>query len=340
MLGKALKYIGESSLLSRKTPHFWHENGFIAQALIPLAVIYFLVKRLNFSKPDPKKFPAKIICVGNAIAGGAGKTPTAISLYKELKKLKPSAKIAFVSTGFKGRIYGPVKVDITQHNYKDVGDEALLLAQAGDAIICKSRLEAVEYASSQNYEYIILDDGLHDKKIVKDLSFLVIDGKYGFGNGIVMPAGPLRDRLDYAIEGTDQIILIGEDTKKSISKAKKFGRKNFPVIRSFIDVVTPVDEKRVYVAFAGIGRPQKFFDMLKNEMKLAVVETVEFADHYNYDSSDIEHLLNVAELQKAKLITTEKDFIKLPKEFAEKVECIRIELKFEDKDIGEVLSKL
>ncbi len=340
MFDKIIKYISASPLFTGKTPRFWHENGVVPQVLLPLSVVYFFVKRIISKSPEPRKFNVKVICVGNAIAGGAGKTPTAIAIYKEILKLRPGANIAFVSTGYKGRLRGPVEVKRDVHDFHDVGDEALLLAAYGRVIICKDRVQALELAESSGVEYAILDDGLHDKRIFKDITFLVIDGKYGFGNNLLIPAGPLRDRLDYAIEGTDHIILIGDDAKNSVSQVKRYGRKNFPVLKSFIDVVTEPDKAQIYVAFAGIGRPQKFFDMLKKEMKLAVVETVEFADHHNYTKADMEHLEHIAKGQKAKLVTTEKDMIKLPKEFADTVECVRIELRFEDGDISEVLEKL
>ncbi len=340
MLRDLLKIIGESALFSRKTPRFWHENGFIPQLLIPFAVIYFILKRIFSSRAKPQKFEAKIICIGNAIAGGAGKTPAAIAVYKELQKQKPAAKICFVSTAFRAKIYGPEKIDISKHTVADVGDEAFLLASHGNAVICKNRVKAVEYAISLGFTYIILDDGLHDKRIHKDITFLMIDGNYGFGNGLILPCGPLRDRLDYAVEGTDHIILIGEDKTKAVEQVNAFTKKKYPVIRSFIDTTTKIDETNIYVAFAGIGRPQKFFDTLKNDMKLVVAETVEFPDHHTYNESDFETLNNIAASQKAKLITTEKDFVKLPKEFAANVECLKIELQFDDGQVPQILNKL
>jgi tetraacyldisaccharide 4'-kinase len=296
-----------------------------------------LIKRLGNKKVTTKKFDAKIICIGNAIAGGAGKTPTAIAVYKKLQLEKQKAKICFVSTGFKAKLEGPVVVDAKQHNYLLVGDEALLLANNGNAIICKDRLKGVEFAVDQGFDHIILDDGLHDKRIHKDICFLVIDGNYGFGNGIVLPAGPLRDRLDFAITGTTHIILIGEDKKQSLDMVKKFSKQHYPVLRSYITQANEVDEKQTYVAFAGIGRPEKFFDMLKNDLKLNVAETVEYADHYMYVGSDVEYLNQIANEHKAKLITTEKDFVKLPEKFAQQVECLKIELKFEDREIERLL---
>ena len=334
------RYIGESGLFSRKTPRFWHHPNPVAELMLPFSVVYFLVKRFTSTNRPAKKFPLKIICVGNAIAGGAGKTPAAIAIHKQLSKQRASAKIAFVTTGFKAKLRGPLQVDKNSHGAKDVGDEALMLAQHGDTIVCKSRLEAVEFAAANGFEYLILDDGLHDKRIHKDISFLVIDGKYGFGNGLVLPAGPLRDRLDFAVSGADQIILIGKDESDAIKRVNLVTKKQIPVINSFIEPTTRLNETQAYVAFAGIGRPQKFFDMLKNDLKLNVVDEAEFADHHNYSGSEIKELQGAAKEYNAKLITTEKDFVKLPKDFAAQVDCVQIELQFENKDIQQVLEKL
>lgn len=339
-MNSILKIIGESSAFSQKTPWWWHHNGFVPQALLPVSVLFFFLKRIFTSRSKPQKYPAKIICIGNAIAGGAGKTPAAVAIHKQLRKLKPGAKLCFISTGFRGKIIGPEKVDLAKHTFKDVGDEPWMLASHGDVIICKNRQKAVEHAVSLGYEYLILDDGLHDKRITKDISFLMIDGGYGFGNGIIMPSGPLRDRLDYAVDGTNYIILIGEDKKNAVKLVNNYRKEKFPVIRSFIDPVTDLDASDIYVAFAGIGRPQKFFDTLKNDMKLVVAETVEFPDHHEYDDGDFETLKNIAASQKAKLITTEKDFIKLPKAFAAETNCLKIELQFENSDITDILNKI
>jgi len=168
----------------------------------------------------------------------------------------------------------------------------------------------------------------------------VIDGKYGFGNSIVLPAGPLRDRLDLAVSGVDYLILIGADEKKAVTQVTRATKKIFPVIKSFINPLSEIDEKQKYVAFAAIGRPQKFFDMLKNELKFDIVETVEFADHHFYESSDFETLQNIAKSHNAKLITTEKDLVKLPPEFAFQVACMKIELAFDDNQIEDILARL
>jgi tetraacyldisaccharide 4'-kinase len=319
-----------------KTPRFWHHNGLLAQIILPLSVIYFLAKRIKLKKTTPHKFNLKIICIGNVVAGGAGKTPTAIAGRKILQKSYPHAKITFVSKGYKGKISEPTLVDLKIHKPQDVGDEAILLALNGDAIIGKDRFEAVKFAESLGYEIVILDDGLHDNRIIKDKSFVVIDGKYGFGNGLLFPAGPMRDRLDFAVNNADEIILIGKDEKKAFVKVKHATRKNYHAIEAKIKNTNELSKEINYIAFAGIGRPSKFYDSL-NELGLKIIQTVDFADHHNYSEEDIFYLKDLAKVNVAKLVTTEKDFVKLPENFKTEVDCLKIEIIFEDSRISEVL---
>lgn len=319
-----------------KTPRFWHNNGLLAQIVLPLSVIYFLAKRIKFKKITPQKFNLKIICIGNVVAGGAGKTPTAIAVKKILQKNYPQAKIAFVSKGYKGRISEPTLVDKAIHTTQDVGDEAILLASTGNAIIGKDRFEAIKFAENLGYEIVILDDGLHDDRIIKDKSFVVIDGKYGFGNGLLFPAGPMRDRLDFAVNNADEIILIGKDEKNSFVKIKHATRKNYHALQANIKNTNELSKDLNFIAFAGIGRPSKFYDTL-NEMGLKIIQTVDFADHHNYSEEDISYLKDLAKINNAKLVTTEKDFVKLPTDFQLEVDCLKIEIVFEDERISEVL---
>ena len=156
------------NILSGKTPRFWKSDGFLPQLLVPISVLYFIAKRIASKKIEPQKFPAKIICVGNATAGGAGKTPTAIAIAQTILSQSPKAKICFVSKGYKGLITKPTLVNLAEHNYTQTGDEPLILAQYAQTIVAKDRLEGINFAIEQGAEIIILDDGLHDKRVSKD----------------------------------------------------------------------------------------------------------------------------------------------------------------------------
>ncbi len=323
--------------LPSKTPTFWAESEGLGQLLLPLSLIYFLVKRLLDLIPvEQHTFKTKIICVGNITAGGTGKTPTSIAIYKFIKQNFPNKKCAFVTTGYKGDAYGPILIDNNKNTADEVGDEAYMLSNHGDSIMCKSRLLACKFAQEQSYDVIILDDGLHDKRIKKDLLLCVIDSKYGLGNGLVIPAGPLRDRPDFAIEGATDILMIGEPNPELFKKIERKTHKNLALSTANISVSSEHDKKNLYLAFAGIGRPEKFFDTLKN-MELAIVETVSFPDHHYYIEDDIEYLKELSEKQKARLITTEKDFTKLPEEIKKITECVRIDLNINS---GDLLNKV
>jgi tetraacyldisaccharide 4'-kinase len=337
MLRKILKFLGEN-LFTRKTPKFWEKNSF-AQVILPLSVVYFLAKRLlSLLDSKPRKFKPFVICIGNVIVGGAGKTPVCMELYSQLKNKYPSKKIAIISNGYKAKNYGSLIVDIKSHTAREVGDEAYLMAQNANVIMCKDRVKAIELAEKEGFSIVILDDGLHDERVQKDFSFIVIDGKYGLGNNLILPAGPLRDRLDYAISGARDIIMIGLDEKKTADYIRRKTREEFEVHQASIKIETQPDKEKKYIAFTGIGRPQKFFDTLTKKLKLVVPKEVEYPDHHPYSEEDLEYLTFLAEEKEAQLITTEKDYVKLPKEFAKNVEKVKISAKFDN--IEKLLAKI
>jgi tetraacyldisaccharide 4'-kinase len=321
------------------TPKFWDNKGFLAHLLVPVSVFYFIIKRILESlKPAERKFSFYSIIVGNAVTGGAGKTPTVIAAAKMIREKFPDKKLCIVTKGYGGRISSPTLIDITQHDAAEAGDEAQIIAKFANVIVAKDRLKGAEFAEKNGFEVVIFDDGIHDKRIKKDLALLVIEGKYGVGNGFLFPSGPLRDRLDITASVATHIIMIGKDEKKILDKLKR--RKiEHPVFKAFINNVTQPEKEQNYVAFAGIGRPQKFFDMLRFEMKLKLLETIEFPDHFNYESPDLDYIKSVATKHNADILTTEKDFVKLPDAFKKDCKFIAIELKFEDKSFENLLEK-
>ncbi|MDX1948917.1 MAG: tetraacyldisaccharide 4'-kinase [Rickettsiales bacterium] len=337
-MNKFLKFISEN-ILPSKAPSFWREKNDIAQLLLPFSLIYFLVKRLIPKCKNPKNFNAKIICIGNAIAGGAGKTPTAIAIYNFLKLNNPSKKIAFINTGYKGILYGAVLVDNKNHKPSEVGDEAYLLSQTGDCIMCKNRLQACEYAESLGYEILILDDGLHDERIIKDFSLCVFDGNYAIGNGMVMPAGPLRDRLDFCLKDVNDILIIGEHSEDLPKRIEKLSRKKLEFHNAYIEITSNHNKEIAYTAFAGIGNPEKFFKTLEN-IGLSVVEKVIFPDHHKYYQDDFNHLKTLAEAEKSQLITTEKDYIKLSDEMKKITDYTKMRINISSQNLLAKINEL
>ena len=314
-----------------KTPKFWYssqKNSLCASLLTPFAGIYERASNLYRERSNPRAVSAPVICLGNLVAGGSGKTPTAIALIKLLRDTNFFLSPAFVTRGYKGKIVGPERVD-DSNNAAFWGDEALLLARSATTYVSANRYEGAEAAIFGGADAVILDDGLQNYDLQKTISFAVMDGRMGFGNERVIPAGPLRQPLEDGIERTDAFILIGEDVRDSLSKIPA----DKPVFRANIKVRDNIDLPRLpYVAFCGIGFPEKFKATI-DELKVDCVGFNAFADHHAYTMDDMSKLVEEALEKKARLLTTEKDFVRLP-DFAKKslIDVLPIEIIFDNPD--------
>jgi len=311
-----------------KTPQFWKNKNFISELLIPFSVIYFIAIRLKYllgSRKEPYEASVPVICIGNPTSGGAGKTPTAISIANLLKIHEKN--ICFVSKGYKGNFKETIKVNINNHKASEVGDEPIILAKHATCFVCKNRREGIKAAEDDGAEIIILDDGLQDRTIRKDLTISVIDGNYGLGNQMLLPSGPLRDRLDISFKYTDLVLIIGNDNKD----IKKEIPDNIPVVSAkMIPHETP-DKSVQYIAFAGIGMPDKFFFHLES-IGLELKRSIPFPDHYVYSERQVKSLLDDAAYVNAKLITTEKDAIKIEEKYLKDIVVYSASLHFDDND--------
>jgi tetraacyldisaccharide 4'-kinase len=321
------------------TPKFWNEKNLLANILIPLSVLYFLIVRTSklFEKSETK-FKFFSIFVGNVVAGGAGKTPTVCAIAKIIKNKFPDKKLCVISKGYGGGISKPTLINPQTHTAYDAGDEPIIISKYCDVIVANNRFQACKFADENNYEIVIFDDGIHDARIHKDISLMVIDGKYGFGNGLVMPAGPLRDRADIAMKKATHIVLISRD-EKNILKKLELRKSLKPVFNSHITNITNHDKSRAYLAFAGLARPEKFFQSLQTNLGLNIQDTVEFPDHYYYNNDDLNYIKKRADKNNLKILTTEKDFVKLPEAFQKEVGCVKIELEFDDNSLLECIIK-
>lgn len=312
-----------------KTPRFWNNKNIVAFLLLPLSILYYFIYKLrcfvNFN-PYNSKIPA--ICIGNIVAGGAGKTPTAIEIAKMLKKNNKT--FCFLSKGYGGRFDGVVKLDNNSIT-EVVGDEPLLLFEFGDVFVSKNRVDGLKYINSNyDYDYIIIDDGLQNPTFVKDKIVLVIDGNFGFGNGFILPAGALRDKFKNIHKKVDVVVLNNGNNKYIQNLCDKY---NIKIIQSKIIADNINDFKnKEYVAFCGLGRPEKFKNtLLENNIKLK--DFVVFEDHYKYTDVDIEKLENIG----INLITTKKDWIKLSKKYKEKVKYLDVHIELDDSELKMVL---
>jgi len=302
-----------------KTPRFWKKKSIIAWLLYPISLLYRLITKIrsDFAKPYKSKIP--VICIGNVTAGGAGKTPAAIAIARICQDI--GKKPVFLSRGYGGRINTPTLVT-AGHTAKDTGDEPLLLSRHADTLIAKDRADGAKFIEDKGYDVIIMDDGFQNPYLAKTLSLLVIDGHYGIGNGFVLPAGPLREPLSRALHRCHGVVMIG-DNKHSI-------KHNKPLLNAHIKICdNNLDTESDYLAFAGIANPLKFFKTLSSN-GFRVKDAIPFPDHYSYSKQDINRLTSMAEKNNCKLITTEKDLVRIDKNHD--IKTLAIELVFEDEN--------
>ncbi|HRK97898.1 MAG TPA: tetraacyldisaccharide 4'-kinase [Alphaproteobacteria bacterium] len=311
-----------------KTPSFWYQktNSVLSTVLDPLSLVYQALSNRHKARSTPRKSSIPVLCIGNIVAGGSGKTPVAIALFQLIQSHQLFLSPAFLTRGYLGKIAGPERVDLS-HDPVMWGDEALLLAKYAPTIVSKDRWAGAEYAKDTGADVIILDDGLQNYSLQKDLSFCVIDGYMGFGNGKIMPAGPLRQNLENGFSGVDAVILIGED----LSESKSCIPAHLPVFtaklaaRNLSDLPVQVP----YLGFCGLGTPEKFKKTLL-DCGLNIIRFESFADHHAYTMDDMTRLIHLALDENARLITTEKDFVRLP-DFYQKsmIDTLLVDIQFD-----------
>lgn len=315
-----------------KTPSHWKNKNLCALALLPLGCVYAGMTALRLKLKKPTKVNVPVICIGNLTAGGSGKTPTAVSIAKIVKSL--GKKPFFVSRGYGGKLSGVI-VDEQKHTPQQVGDEPLLLAREAGVSINADRAKAAQNAIANGAEVIVMDDGFQNPTLHKDLSFLVFDGAVGIGNGYPVPAGPLREFFDAGLKRADAAIIIGEDKCGLHDKLK-----NLPILEGRICSLPLSGLKPKVIAFAGIGRPEKFYNSLR-ECGANVVQTFDFPDHHYYTQKELEDLMALAKKIDADLVTTAKDFVKIPNNLKPNFKVLEIEIRWKDeKALKEFLAKL
>jgi tetraacyldisaccharide 4'-kinase len=285
---------------------------------------------LRFRFTTPHKLAVPVICIGNLVMGGSGKTPTAIAIATYLKTKGHSPHI--LSRGYGAHVPTPILVDPSRHQAKDVGDEPLLLAIAAPTWVCKDRVASGQAAIAAGADVLILDDGLQNPTLHKDLALVVVNGQQGFGNGRVFPAGPLREPIETGMARADGIILIDKDEH---NLGQFFTQ---PVLKSSFQC-TNSSPKKVF-AFTGLGYPPKFYKTLES-LGYEIAGSQSFPDHHPYQTNEIHELIACAKKMKAHLVTTEKDILRIPLELRMGIEVIKIELKFESTDqLDQLLQKI
>jgi tetraacyldisaccharide 4'-kinase len=305
-----------------KAPSFWSERGLPAQALRPFSFVTRLATARRVRRPGVS-LGIKTICVGNPGVGGAGKTMVVLDILTRL----PGHPYA-LTRGYGGKLKGPVLVDRGQHDARDVGDEAMLLAARAPTVVARDRAAGARLALAEGASAIVMDDGLQNPSVKKTLSLLVIDGGYGFGNGFLLPAGPLREPVAAAAARCQAAVLIGTDETGALAQLPA----NLPVHRAELQAQCAESlARRPVIAFAGIGRPEKFFRSVLS-LGAELVDTHAYPDHHVYSARDITALLGQTSQTGAKLVTTAKDFVKLPPALRTACLVVQAQLAWEDED--------
>ena len=317
---KLLEYLK----MKLKKPKFWDYDkpNLLSNILFPFSKIFELISKIK-NKKSEKFSDIKSICVGNIYLGGTGKTTLSI----ELKKILDHENI---------------KSCFIKKNHKNQFDEIRLLKKFGKIFIEKDRIKALNNAISEKYQVAIFDDGLQDKGILYDLSFVCFNQKNMVGNSRLIPAGPLRENLD-SLKTNTNIFIIGNNTNNTIFKNLLL--KNSSNLEFFDCTYEPLNLTNFnrgtnYIAFSGIGNHETFVSMIRN-YGLNIIKDIEFPDHYNYTVDDIDQILKESKKMSCKIITTEKDYIRLKKVNTDEIQFIKSDLKIinEEKIIENILKK-
>jgi tetraacyldisaccharide 4'-kinase len=310
----------------RPAPAFWEKPpGFVAGLLLPVGAVWDAAGQLRRALARSYRAPVPVVCVGNLVAGGVGKTPVVLALSEWFGERGVAVHV--VTRGHGGRLRGPVQVDPTRNDAAAVGDEALLHAARAPCWIARDRAAGVCAAVGAGADAILLDDGFQNPRIAKTLALIVVDAGYGFGNGRVIPAGPLRENLRGGLARADAVVLLTAMGGAGVTTGLKIAG-GVPVLPA---VLEPVHGERLagarLMAFAGIGRPEKFFATLR-ALGADLVDARPFPDHHLFRAAELDGLRRQAERLRARLITTAKDIVRVPLAQCAGIEVLEVEIRW------------
>jgi tetraacyldisaccharide 4'-kinase len=290
-----------------KKPSFWDKQiSILSYLLLPFTIFVTVNNFLNSKKKKYLSKKLKTICVGNIYVGGTGKTPTTIKLYDLIKKIKNTST--------------------AKKYYLNQQDEEILLKRETKFLTASSRKSILKLAEKKNIEVLIFDDGLQDNQIDYNFKFVCFDGDLGIGNGLLLPAGPLRETINSIKKYDVVFIKKGNNLNNLIKLIKKHNKKIKIFITDYkISKFSKFNRSKKYLIYSGIGNPHGFAKILKQN-KVKIIDKIIFPDHHSYSNQDFNFILNKAKQNDADIITTEKDYVKVPKELQKKIKFLKVNL--------------
>lgn len=313
-----------------RPPEFWFAApGLFSALLTPVSWLWRLGTAWRNWRARPRRAPVPVVCIGNLTVGGAGKTPMAAAWLMRLQEA--GHEVHLVSRGYGGSVSGPHRVDPVRDNAAEVGDEPLLLAQMAPVWAARDRAAGAEAAAAAGATLVLLDDGFQNPGLNKDAAILMVDASQGFGNRQIVPAGPLREPVASGLARADLVVLVGDPP------AQQMARSRWPELAGAVSArLAPVETGldltgQPVVAFAGIGRPEKFYETLGG-MGARLLACHSFPDHHVYTLQVLDRMRREAASQGAMLVTTEKDAVKLPAPFRREVMALPVRMTPADWD--------
>lgn len=313
-----------------KAPKFFYQSelSILVILLLPVSLInifcYFVVYKLRQIIHKKTNYNGKIVCVGNITLGGSGKTEICLEIGRFLRS--KGVNFCYLTRGYGRKSKENLLISHNSHvNLDKIGDEASLLSKIADVAIYNDKSEFISSDIAKKYDVIITDDGLHNPSFHKDITICLFDGNYLDGNGLILPAGPLRFPISFFAKKVDYLVFTNVKNAVNIGKFEKV-KTQLKLDRYFTSEILckPMDLTKKYIAFSGLGINQKFFQSLK-DLSVNLIKTIEFPDHYKYSDNDIENLITTLNEGNADfLITTSKDFVKIHQKYHQYIQILAI----------------
>lgn len=313
-----------------REPYFWSVTDKRSRAaapmskllMTPLSMIYRWAGERRIQRTIPEDVGVPVACIGNLTLGGTGKTPITDAVRSHFQA--KGIRAASLSRGYRGSLEGAHRVDPARHTASEVGDEPLMLSALGESWVSKDRPAGARAMKADGVQLIVMDDGHQNPTLKKSLSIVVIDASNPVGNGHVFPKGPLREPAAIGLARADAVVLMGDgDLPDALDGFTK------PILRARLVPLAPLPPGR-YVAFAGIGRPARFFDALQKQPGVELAEGAPYPDHHMFTPHDLDFLMKLSSERDAQLVTTDKDHVRLPAEMKAKVLRSSVKAQFED----------